>query len=94
MRAIFDVEQMQYSIVTCGNESLLSLMQRVPLPVRNACKNGGCGVCRCRLVSGEITYQNKFPFALWQADIDQGMILPCIAFVVSDVLIDKLTLKV
>jgi hypothetical protein len=89
MRAIFDVEQIQYSIVTDGNESLLSLMQRVPLLVRNACKN-----CGCRLVGGEIAYQNRFPFALWQAGIDQGMILPCIAFAVSDVLIDKLTLKI
>jgi hypothetical protein len=44
-------------------------------------------------LNGEVTYQEKFPFALWQTEIDQGIILPCIAVAVSDVELTGLSLK-
>lgn len=74
-----------------GDQTLLAAMHDQQLPVRKACRNGGCGVCRCRLTRGDITYHQREPFALWQADIDAGVILPCIAYAVSDVVLSELS---
>ena len=60
-------------------------MRAAGLPVRKACRNGVCGLCRCRLLAGQTTYHWKAPHGLWQKDIDAGYILPCIAYPLSDV---------
>lgn len=69
--------------------NLLEAMRAIGLPVRKACRNGVCGLCRCRLVEGEITYHWKEPHGLWQKDIEQGYILPCIAYPLSDLALDN-----
>ncbi|MYM64273.1 2Fe-2S iron-sulfur cluster-binding protein [Pseudomaricurvus sp. HS19] len=76
-----------------GNETLLEAMRRQELPVRKACRNGGCGVCRCQLVSGDIDYGARYPHGLWQADIEQGVILPCIASARSDLVLSDLSFE-
>ncbi len=73
--------------------TLLQALHDAQLPVRKACRNGGCGVCRCRLVAGEISYGQRQPFALWDKDKAEGFILPCIATPLSDLKIDLLTLE-
>ncbi len=73
--------------------TLLQVMHDAQLPVRKACRNGGCGVCRCRLVAGEISYGQRQPFALWEKDKADGIILPCIALARSDIKVDQLTLS-
>lgn len=69
---------------------LSSCRQYLPQPLRRACRNGACGVCRCRLISGEIDYGSRFPYGLWQHEIDDGYILPCIAKPISDVRLGEL----
>lgn len=69
--------------------TLLEAMRAIELPVRKACRNGVCGLCRCRLAAGEITYHWKEPHGLWQKDIQQGYILPCIAYPLSDLALDN-----
>lgn len=71
--------------------NLLQQMHDAGLPVRKACRNGGCGVCRCRLSSGQVSYRQREPFALWEQDKADGIILPCIAFAVSDLELDQLS---
>ncbi len=73
--------------------TLLELMREIPLPVRKACRNGACGICRCRLKTGEITYLLRAPFGLWEKEINAGYILPCIAYAVSDLVLTDLTLE-
>lgn len=68
-----------------GDSSLLELMDSLALPVRRACRNGSCGICRCRLEAGQISYQQRAPFGLREEHINQGFILPCIAYPISDV---------
>ena len=72
--------------------TLLDAMRASGLPVRKACRNGVCGLCRCRVVEGEFTFHWKVPHGLWQKDIEQGFILPCIAWPVSDLVLDRLSL--
>lgn len=71
--------------------TLLQLMRDAGLPVRNACRNGGCGVCRCKLVNGEIEYYQREPFALWEKEKADGIILPCIAFAKSELVLGQLS---
>ncbi|MCK9563266.1 MAG: 2Fe-2S iron-sulfur cluster binding domain-containing protein, partial [Bacteroidales bacterium] len=72
--------------------TLLDAMRTSGLPVRKACRNGVCGLCRCRVVAGEFTYHWKVPHGLWQRDIEQGLILPCIAYPLADLVLDQLSL--
>ena len=86
-------ENEQYQIEVSGDLNLLEVMRKAGLNVRDACRNGACGVCRCRLIKGDITYHHRFPTALWKRDIEQGFILPCIAFPVTHVTLASLSLK-
>lgn len=72
--------------------TLLEALRAAGLDVRKACRNGVCGLCRCRVVSGEFTYHWKEPHGLWQKDIQQDYILPCIAHPVSDLVLDHIAL--
>lgn len=72
-------------------QSLLdaALSQGIVLPY--ACRNGGCGSCKARLLSGEVGYPgygDRRPLGLSAADADAGQILPCIATARSDLEIE------
>ncbi len=69
---------------------LLTALADAGLPVRYACRNGVCRACRCRLVAGEIDYRGKVPHGLWDKHIRDGYILPCIAYPVTDLVIEDL----
>jgi len=81
-------------IVALANDvtDLLEVMRQAGLTVRKSCRNGVCGLCKCRLVAGEITYHWRQPHGLWQKHIDQGLILPCIAFPLGDLVLDQIPL--
>jgi len=88
---LVDANTSQHSHCTVST-TLLEAMRASGLAVRKACRNGVCGLCRCRVVKGEITYHWKVPHGLWQKDIEQNFILPCIAYPVSDLVLDQLPL--
>ena len=72
---------------------LLEAMRDAGLPVRKSCRNGVCGLCKCRLVAGEITYLWRQPHGLWEKHIAEGLILPCIAYARSDLVLDRIPLE-
>ena len=78
--------------VCAPDTTLLEAMRASDLPVRKACRNGVCGLCRCRVREGEFTYHWKVPHGLWEKDIEQGFILPCIAYPAGDLVLDQLSL--
>ena len=43
----------------------------------HGCKGGNCGLCKARLVSGEVHYPNGRPVGLSEAEIGSGYILLC-----------------
>jgi CDP-4-dehydro-6-deoxyglucose reductase, E3 len=71
-----------------ANQFLLEagIKQGVVLPY--GCKNGACGSCKCKLVSGEIDQGKHQPNALSAAEIAAGMILTCCATLKSDITIE------
>ena len=74
------------------DKNLLEAMRENGLPVRQSCRNGVCGLCKCRLAEGEITYHWRKPHGLWEKHIAEGLILPCIAFARSDLVLDRVSL--
>ncbi|MDY6942272.1 MAG: CDP-6-deoxy-delta-3,4-glucoseen reductase [Pseudomonadota bacterium] len=59
-----------------------ALRQGVALPY--GCRNGTCGTCRARLISGSVGYEDGRPSALSAADHDAGEVLLCLARPESD----------
>lgn len=60
--------------LTCENHhpSLLAALESHHIPIDYQCRAGFCGVCRTRLLSGDVTWLTQ-PIALIQPD----EILPC-----------------
>ena len=55
-----------------SNESLLDGLLRTGHQIEYQCRNGYCGACRCKLVSGEVSYPT-LPLAF----IPAGEVLTC-----------------
>jgi ferredoxin len=68
--------------LTCLAEhrNLLEVFEHHDVDVEYQCREGYCGSCRMRLVSGEVTYSDK-PLAF----ISEGEILPCCCLPIGDV---------
>ena len=66
-------------------ETLLDAGLREGLPMPYECRNGGCGVCKCTLLHGEVRLHAHQDLALSQAERAAGKILLCCAEPVSEV---------
>jgi CDP-4-dehydro-6-deoxyglucose reductase len=72
-----------------GDETLLSAGIRQGLNMPYGCKDGACGSCKCKKISGEVqlgTYQTK---ALSDKERAQGLVLTCCATALSDVVLES-----
>ena len=56
------------------------------LRMDSSCRNGTCRTCMCQLVSGEVMYRIEWP-GLSREEKQDGCILPCVAYPLSDVVI-------
>lgn len=78
----------------CGHkQTLLELLNSAGIATRQPCRNGVCNQCRCKLLAGEITYHHRKPVGLWQKQVAEGYILPCIAYPCMDLVLDPPLLK-
>lgn len=66
--------------VSPDHSSLLESLEAAGAEVHFHCRQGFCGACRCKLVSGEVTYHID-PLAY----IDEDEILPCSCRAKTDV---------
>lgn len=66
-----------------------ALLDGVPLP--NSCRNGTCRACASRLHAGSVRYRIEWP-GLSLDEKEAGLILPCVACAVSDVVIEPVSL--
>ena len=72
-----------------GDETLLSAGIRQGLNMPYGCKDGACGSCKCKKISGEVqlgTYQTK---VLSDEERAQGLVLACCATALSDVVLES-----
>ncbi|MCC5864153.1 MAG: CDP-6-deoxy-delta-3,4-glucoseen reductase [Wenzhouxiangella sp.] len=66
-------------------ETVLAAALRHGIVLPYSCKNGSCASCRCRLVTGRVSYPFNPPEALSVDEIAGGDILACQAVPVDDV---------
>ncbi len=79
--------QSEKEIAADGSASILELAEQAGVKIRSSCKQGVCGACKKRKLSGEVKYESE-PDALDQSEQDAGYILACIAAPVGQVAIE------
>lgn len=68
------------------SNTILETMENAGLEPEYNCRDGHCGACRCKLVSGEVEYVG---FAM--AYTQEQEILPCICKAKSDIEVEGVT---
>ncbi len=70
-----------------SEESILDAALRHGYAFPYGCRNGGCGVCKGKLLEGNVNYDEE-PLALSDKDISSGVALFCQARVTSDITVE------
>lgn len=71
-----------------GNETILSAAVRSGLAPSYGCGNGNCGLCKARIVSGQIRQVHNFDYPLSASERAQGYTLLCSHTAVSDLVVE------
>jgi ferredoxin len=67
-------------------ESLLELAEEKGIHIESACRQGFCGTCKTRLLSGEVDME--MTDGLEDEDVKQNIILPCVARPKSNIVLE------
>ena len=73
-----------------GNDTLLEAGLRAGLSLNYGCANGNCGLCKARLVQGEIKKVRPHDYMLSDAEKSMNYFLLCSCAAISDVEIEAL----
>jgi CDP-4-dehydro-6-deoxyglucose reductase, E3 len=73
-----------------GHDSLLQSGLKAGLRLSYGCENGTCGLCRARVVDGEVRRIRPHDFTLSDAERTQGHVLMCAYSAVTDLKIETL----
>lgn len=71
-----------------GSDTLLESALRAGLALNYGCSNGNCGLCKARLVSGQVKKIRSHDYVLTEAEKVNGMLLMCSNTAVTDVVIE------
>lgn len=71
-----------------GQDTLLEAAMRAGIPLNYGCSGGNCGLCKARVVSGQVKKTRHHDFVISEADKSQGFVLLCSNTAVSDVVIE------
>lgn len=71
-----------------GSDSILEGALRAGVPLSYGCSGGNCGLCKARLVSGQIKKTRHHDYVLTEAEKSQGYMLMCSNTAVTDVEIE------
>jgi ferredoxin len=70
-----------------ASQPLLLSAQQAGITLGSSCRNGTCRSCICRLESGQVNYRIAWP-GLSADEKREGYILPCVAYPLSDLVIE------
>jgi CDP-4-dehydro-6-deoxyglucose reductase len=73
-----------------GNDTLLEAALKAGLALNYGCSSGNCGLCKARVISGQVMKTRHFDYILTEAEKQQGYTLMCCHTAVSDVTIEAL----
>ncbi|MDA8360449.1 MAG: CDP-6-deoxy-delta-3,4-glucoseen reductase [Gammaproteobacteria bacterium] len=82
------IEPSGHEFETSPGETILEAALREGFHLPYSCRNGACGTCKGRLLSGDVTLQDYEPRALTQADRQAGRLLFCRAVPQTPVVIE------
>lgn len=71
-----------------GPDTLLEAALRAGVPLNYGCSGGNCGLCKARVVSGQIRKTRNHDYVLTEAEKNQGYALMCSNTAVTDVEIE------
>jgi CDP-4-dehydro-6-deoxyglucose reductase len=71
-----------------GADTILEAGLRGGLALNYGCSNGACGLCKARIVSGEVTKLKHHDYVLSEAEKSLGYILSCSNTAVTDVVLE------
>lgn len=71
-----------------GSDSILEAGLRGGLALNYGCSNGSCGLCKCKVVSGQVKQIARHDYALTEAEKGLGYILACSNTAVTDVVLE------
>ena len=71
-----------------GSDSILEAGLRSGLALNYGCSNGNCGLCKCKVVSGQVKQVARHDYTLTEAEKGLGYILACANTAVTDVVIE------
>ncbi len=72
-----------------AGESLLAAGIRQGIGLPYGCKDGACGSCKCKLVSGQVQQSDFQRKALSEEEEGQGFVLTCSAHALSDITLES-----
>jgi len=72
-----------------ADEAILAAGIRHGIGLPYGCKDGACGSCKCKKISGEVTHGPHQAKALSAEEAAQGLILTCCAVPQSDVVLES-----
>ncbi|MDI9331805.1 MAG: CDP-6-deoxy-delta-3,4-glucoseen reductase [Alphaproteobacteria bacterium] len=74
---------------TGENETILAAGMRQGIGLPYGCKDGACGSCKCKKLSGNVVHGNHQSKALSADEEAQGFVLTCCATAQSDVVLES-----
>ena len=81
------VEPMGWRVRVPVDQPLMAGARAAGIELPSSCRNGTCRSCISRLVSGQVGYRIEWP-GLSADEKREGWILPCVAYPLSDVVVD------
>lgn len=78
----------QHSFVVNGADSLLEASLRAGLAMNYGCSSGNCGLCKARVLSGQVEKTRHQDFVISEAEKNQGYVLLCSHTAASDLVIE------
>jgi NAD(P)H-flavin reductase/ferredoxin len=76
------------AVVVHERETVLQAALRNGIDFPNSCRVGGCGACKCKLASGQVTELTETGYLLSAEELDAGFILACQSVPRSDIEIE------
>ncbi|MEN8133783.1 MAG: 2Fe-2S iron-sulfur cluster-binding protein [Pseudomonadota bacterium] len=76
-----------------GNNSILESAVRSGISLNYGCTSGNCGLCKARVVSGEVRKIQNHDYVLSEAEKNMNYVLLCSCTAVSDLVIEALEAK-
>ncbi|MDD5471345.1 MAG: 2Fe-2S iron-sulfur cluster-binding protein [Sideroxydans sp.] len=88
MTAQVTVLPSKHDFMVEGHDSLLEAAMRSGIPLNYGCSGGNCGLCKARVISGEVRKTRNHDFIISEAEKSAGYVLLCSNTAVSDLVIE------